>query len=54
MAILLVLLICIIGVLAMIDNTFKNAWLKLRNAVFWNASLRIFIEGYLPAVYELL
>jgi hypothetical protein len=53
-AILLVLLMCILGVLAMIDQTYKKAWLKLRNAVFWNASLRIFIEGYLPAAYELL
>ena len=52
--ILLALVLLVMFIWAKIDQSYESWWLKLRNAVFWNVSLRIFIEGYLPTAYELL
>jgi hypothetical protein len=52
--ILLALVLLVMFIWAKLDPSYESWWLKLRNAVFWNVSLRIFIEGYLPTAYELL
>jgi hypothetical protein len=41
----------VISVLALCDQKCRKTKFELWNALFWNASLRIFIEGYLPTVY---
>ena len=54
----LICLIILIGLailasLALIDSRIRQSWRKARNTVFWNGTLRTYIEGYLPATFEL-
>lgn len=51
---LLLLIVFVLFSLSCFDRKFMVKLNKLRYALFWNLSLRTFMEGYLPSVYELL
>jgi uncharacterized protein YqhQ len=53
LGILLFVVLVALYVFSIIDPRMRRHFEKLWNAVFWNVSLRTFIEGYLPSVYAL-